>query len=154
MIASELPVSSWPWGQACSGPIILNVLWEVQKRGRVQKAFYSRETDFLRETNLSKNRSVGVKKERRCLPCDEWLLAQTESESLREGELHFSDLCHLITSGRYQEGLGGLIIFIRGRPVSSLVGGGGALKGGQKGTLPSPPQASRSTASSFHCLHQ
>lgn len=72
-------------------------------------------------------------------PCDEWLLAQTESESLREGELLFSDLHYLITSGRYQEGLGGLIIFIRGWPVSSLVGGGGALKEGQKGMSPSPP---------------
>lgn len=45
-------------------------------------------------------------------PFNEWLLAQTES--LREGELLFSDLGHLLTNRSYQEGLGGLIIFIRG----------------------------------------
>lgn len=49
-------------------------------------------------------------------PFNEWLLAQTES--LRKGELLFSDLGHLLTNRSYQEGLGGLIIFIRGLKVS------------------------------------
>lgn len=82
-----------------------------KKRGRFSKAFYSRETDFLRETHLSYKRREAIC--HRNLSMNGFWPRQSVSLTGRRNYF-FLTLGHLITNRRYQEGLGGIIIFMRG----------------------------------------
>lgn len=64
----------------------------MKKRGRFQKAFYSRETDFLRETHLLKTKPVCGEKGGRLLAIAAPMNGSGPDSLSLGGELLLSDL--------------------------------------------------------------
>lgn len=78
------------WGQTCSRSLILQMPYgKYEKEGRFQKAFYSRETDFLRETHLLKTKPVCGEKEGGCLPLQPRWMASGPDRVWVSGENYF-----------------------------------------------------------------